>query len=96
VPCGDGRIAVELASERHEITGVDLNETFLGTAARKAEQPSVNVEWLRLDMRELAFDSDFDAAINFGGSFGYFDDEGNERTGCWDLPGAPARRSLPR
>jgi SAM-dependent methyltransferase len=80
VPCGDGRIAVELASEGHEVTGVDLNETFLGTAARKAEQRSVNVEWLRLDMRELAFDSDFDAAINFGGSFGYFDDEGNERT----------------
>lgn len=30
-------------------------------------------------MRQLPFESEFDAAINFGGSFGYFDDADNTR-----------------
>jgi hypothetical protein len=30
-------------------------------------------------MRDLSFESEFEAAVNFGGSFGYFDEEGNAR-----------------
>jgi 2-polyprenyl-3-methyl-5-hydroxy-6-metoxy-1,4-benzoquinol methylase len=41
VPCGDGRISVELAARGHDFTGVDLNEAFLSRAARKAEERGV-------------------------------------------------------
>lgn len=80
VPCGDGRISVELAARGHQVTGIDLNETFLAAAAQKAEERGVQVEWQRLDMREIPFDSQYDAALNFWGSFGYFDEADNERT----------------
>jgi SAM-dependent methyltransferase len=80
VPCGDGRVSVELAARGYDATGVDLNETFLAAAARKADERDVHVEWQRRDMRQLPFESEYDGAINFGGSFGYFDEAGNERT----------------
>jgi SAM-dependent methyltransferase len=79
IPCGDGRISVELAARGHDVTGVDLNQAFLSVAKHKAEDRGVKVEWLHRDMRELSFGSQFDAACNFGGSFGYFNEEGNER-----------------
>lgn len=80
VPCGDGRIAVELAARGHQVTGVDLNEVFLAAAARRSEDRRVSMRWERHDMRELPFDPAFDAAFNFNGSFGYFDDVGDART----------------
>ncbi|MGA9160012.1 MAG: class I SAM-dependent methyltransferase [Actinomycetota bacterium] len=80
VPCGEGRISVELAARGHDVTGVDLNETFLSTAARRADERGVNVAWQRHDMRELPFDSEFEAVLNFGGSFGCFDEADNART----------------
>lgn len=78
MPCGEGRISVELAARGHDVTGVDLNETF--TAARRADERGVNVAWQRHDMRELPFDSEFEAVLNFGGSFGCFDEADNART----------------
>jgi len=80
VPCGDGRVALELAARGHAVTGVDLNEAFLSQATRKAEERGVAARWEHRDMRDLAFESEFEAAINFGGSFGYFDDADNART----------------
>jgi SAM-dependent methyltransferase len=79
-PCGDGRISVELAARGHEVSGVDLNETFLAAATRKAVGRGVRVDWQRHDMRDLPFESGYDAAYNFGGSFGYFDERDNART----------------
>jgi cyclopropane fatty-acyl-phospholipid synthase-like methyltransferase len=35
VPCGDGRISLELAARGHDVTGVDLTERFLAEAERK-------------------------------------------------------------
>jgi len=80
VPCGDGRISIELAAHGHEVTGVDLNETFLAEAARKAGDRGLSARWEQGDMRGLPFESEFEAALNVWGSFGYFDDGGNERT----------------
>lgn len=79
VPCGDGRISLELAARGHDVIGVDITERFLAEAGRKAEERGLSVRWERRDMRDLTFESEFDAALNFGGSFGYFDEEGNAR-----------------
>jgi ubiquinone/menaquinone biosynthesis C-methylase UbiE len=80
VPCGDGRISIELAARGHDVTGVDLNETFLAEAARKAGDRGLSARWEQGDMRDLSFESEYEAALNFWGSFGYFDEGGNERT----------------
>lgn len=79
VPCGDERISLELADRGHDVTGVDLTERFLAQAGRKAEERGLLVQWERRDMRNLSFESEFEAALNFGGSFGYFDEPRNAR-----------------
>lgn len=78
VPCGDGRIALELGAAGFEVVGVDLIERFIevGRAAAAARRIG-NVTLEVGEMRELAYAEEFDAAICFWGSFGYFDEAGN-------------------
>lgn len=73
VPCGTGRIAGRLAARGCAVVGVDITDRFLEVARARDD----GVEYLEADMRELPFDAEFDAALCFWGSFGYFDEEGN-------------------
>ncbi|HVW09758.1 MAG TPA: class I SAM-dependent methyltransferase [Bryobacteraceae bacterium] len=75
VPCGNGRHAIELAARGIRMTGVDLSAGFLAEARAKAP----GCEWILGDMRELSWDSRFDAAYCCGNSFGYFDAANCER-----------------
>ena len=79
IGCGDGRIAIELADRGYEVTGLDASATFLDAAERRSAERGATVRWIRGDMRELDFEGVFDAAINIGGTFGYFDDDGDRR-----------------
>ncbi len=77
--CGPGRYAVELAHKGFEVVGLDLNEQYVALAREVAEREKVSAEFLTGDMREIAFDNHFDAAINVGTSFGLFDETDNQR-----------------
>jgi SAM-dependent methyltransferase len=76
VPCGAGRLTLELAP-RYRMTGVDLSAEFLGHA-RTADEAG-RVTWEHRDMRDLPWAGRFDGAFCLGNSFGYLDDEGNAR-----------------
>jgi SAM-dependent methyltransferase len=73
VPCGTGRIAIHLAARGFDVVGVDRTERFLDEGRERGP----NVRFVRGDLRSLPFEDEFDAAICFWGSFGYFDDAGN-------------------
>lgn len=76
VPCGNGRMSIPLARRGHVVTGIDFTPPFLAEArAAAGELPAT---FLERDMRELDGLSGFDAALNWWGSFGYFDDAGDE------------------
>jgi SAM-dependent methyltransferase len=75
VPCGAGRLSLELASRGYRVTGVDLSAEFLGHA--RAADPEGRVVWEQRDMRDLPWRDRFDGAFCYGNSFGYLDDEGN-------------------
>jgi SAM-dependent methyltransferase len=76
VPCGNGRLTIPLARRGHAVTGVDFTAPFIAEArAAAGELPAT---FLERDMRQLDDLSGFDAAFNFWGSFGYFDDAGDE------------------
>lgn len=60
--CGTGRVAIELARRGYETVGVDLDETMLDTARRKAPQ----LEWHRDDLRELQLGRTFDVVVAAG------------------------------
>ncbi len=74
VACGHGRHAIPLAKRGFEVTGYDLTELFIERARADAAEQGADVRWVRGDMRELAFDGEFDAAINVFTAFGYFED----------------------
>jgi SAM-dependent methyltransferase len=74
VPCGEGRIAGPLARHGCDVLGIDASERFLG----RAREQWPEVTFLLGDMRELAFDSEFDAVLNWFTSFGYFDRATND------------------
>jgi SAM-dependent methyltransferase len=76
VPCGTGRITIPLARRGHVLTGIDFTPPFLADA--RAAAGDLPITLLERDMRELDGLSGFDAALNWWGSFGYFDDAGDE------------------
>ena len=69
VPCGNGRLAIELAKRGVRMTGVDISAGFLDEARGAAP----DMEWVLGDMRNLPWNSRFDAAYCWGNSFAYFD-----------------------
>jgi len=76
--CGIGRHSIALARLGLEVTGFDLNEGYLRRARREAGRQKVKARFLRGDMREPAFASEFHAVINIFTSFGYYDDGTNQ------------------
>ena len=77
VPCGNGRLSIELAQRGFALTGVDIATEFMDEAKNSATQMGVNVDWHNQDMRDLPWPGKFDGAFCFGNSFGYLDDEAN-------------------
>ena len=73
--CGPGRHSLELRRRGFQVTGVDLHTPYLEQARR--EDPEV--EWVHGDMREFCREGAFDAAINLYSSFGYFEDQEDDR-----------------
>lgn len=77
VPCGEGRLSIALARRGYSVTGVDKTRELLESARHKTRRRDLDVTWEHRDMRDLPWTEEFDAAFNYWGSFGYFDDAGN-------------------
>jgi cyclopropane fatty-acyl-phospholipid synthase-like methyltransferase len=75
VPCGHGRIAIELAARGHVVTGLDLSRDEIARAKATARDRNVQVDFRIGDMRSDVPAGPFDAAACVGHSFGYFDDD---------------------
>ena len=82
VPCGEGRLARELASRGYALTGVDVSPDFLQEARSKVTGKELDIRWEQRDMRDLPWQHAFDGAFCFGGSFGYFEDAGDSDFVC--------------
>jgi SAM-dependent methyltransferase len=79
VGCGYGRHAIELGQGGYRVTGIDLSLPLLIRAADESQRRSLSVNFVHADMREMAFENQFDGAYSFLTSFGYFDEETNLR-----------------
>jgi SAM-dependent methyltransferase len=77
VPCGEGRIARQLAGRGYRVTGVDRSPALLDLAKEAATAAGLDINWEQRDMRDLPWDGTFDAVVCWWGSFGYFDEAGN-------------------
>jgi SAM-dependent methyltransferase len=77
VPCGNGRLAIELGAFGFELAGVDIAVEFLAEAKKNADERGVSVDWRHSEMRALPWTAEFDGAFCFGNSLGYLDDDEN-------------------
>jgi SAM-dependent methyltransferase len=77
VPCGDGRLALELGERGCRVTGVDISGEFLDAGRAQAKARGLDVAWRQAEMRDLPWREEFEAAYCAGSSFGYLDDAGN-------------------
>src|SRR5437773_9003272 len=84
VPCGNGRLAFELAKRGYRVTGVDISEEFIAEARSSGirlgkDQPpataggSDSVEFMLGDMRRIEGEAIYDGAYCFGNSFGFLE-----------------------
>jgi SAM-dependent methyltransferase len=63
VGCGPGRHALALARRGMEVVGVDRSPEFVALARDAAAVEALTATFVQLDVRDLAYDGDFDAAI---------------------------------
>jgi len=77
--CGPGRHSLELARRGFQVTGVDRTSKYIEEARQRAEAEGLNVELLQEDMRRFCRPEAFDAALNLYTSFGYFENQEENR-----------------
>jgi SAM-dependent methyltransferase len=83
VPCGNGRLSLELAERGYQVTGVDISEEFIeeARAGFVSDQPAhagdtdsvAQADFILGDMSRLQGDAIYDGAYCFGNSFGFLD-----------------------
>jgi SAM-dependent methyltransferase len=79
IGCGYGRHAIELVQRGLDVTGLDLSLPLLLRAADEAQKRAMSVNFVHADMREMAFETQFDGVYCMLTSFGYFDEDTNLR-----------------
>jgi SAM-dependent methyltransferase len=77
--CGFGRISAELGRGGFAVTGVDITESYLKTAREDAAYENLNIEYINADVREFVRPGCFDIAANLYVSFGYFQDQNDDK-----------------
>lgn len=70
IACGEGRLAIQLASKGYNVIGLDLSTASI-QKAKEFEQD--NLQFMVHDMRQPFYINYFDFAFNFFTSFGYFE-----------------------
>ncbi len=63
IGCGTGRHSIEMTKRGYSVTGIDLSESMLGLAQKKARQENLAIDFRRMDARALPFKEEFDLAI---------------------------------
>ena len=79
IPCGLGRLTMELAEYGCNMTGLDFTEEYLEYFKKSATERSLKITLHQGDMRQPPWKNEFDAAFCVGGSFGYFNDDENQK-----------------
>lgn len=63
VGCGTGRHSIELSKRGYKVTGIDLSESQLSRAKKKAVDNNLKIDFQKQDARNLIFSGEFDVAI---------------------------------
>lgn len=80
MPCGFGRHSIELTRRGYRVTGMEYNQSQIDRAKELMKTEGVRFEIIQADMRDIPHHNRYDKLYNYFTSFGYFDDQDNEKT----------------
>ncbi|MCP5498082.1 MAG: class I SAM-dependent methyltransferase [Leptospiraceae bacterium] len=63
IACGTGRHSIELTKRGYNVIGIDLSESLLERARKKAKEQNLSISFYQHDARKLPFKNEFDLAI---------------------------------
>ncbi|MDO9257277.1 MAG: class I SAM-dependent methyltransferase [Bacteroidales bacterium] len=63
IGCGTGRHSIELTKRGYNVTGIDLSDSQLQRARKKADEQKLQIDFQKQDARQLPFSNEFDLAI---------------------------------
>ena len=72
VACGTGRMAIPLAAQGYQVTGVDLVPEMIARARQKAAAQGVSVEWVVADARAFQLQRQFSFIYMVENAFQFF------------------------
>ena len=70
--CGTGRMALRLAAQGYQVTGVDIVPEMIARARQKAAEHSVQVDWQVADARTFQLGQRFPFIYMLGNAFQFF------------------------
>ena len=73
--CGAGRQTLEMARRGYRVFGLDTLDASVTEARSAGRSEKLNVHFMKGDIRQIRYRSEFDAVINLFASFGRFADE---------------------
>ncbi len=77
--CGSGTHAIGMSKRGYQVVGLDYSVAMLAIAGEEAQEHDIKINFLHGDMRDLQFGPTFDGVYCIGTSFGYFDEENNQK-----------------
>jgi SAM-dependent methyltransferase len=72
VACGTGRMALRLAAQGYDVTGVDITPEMVALARQKASERGLFVEWIVADARDFHLSKRFPFIFMVGNAFQFF------------------------
>jgi 2-polyprenyl-3-methyl-5-hydroxy-6-metoxy-1,4-benzoquinol methylase len=70
--CGTGRVALRMAAQGYEVTGVDIVPEMIARARQKAAERSVSIEWVVADARTFHLQKQFPFIYMLENAFQFF------------------------
>lgn len=70
--CGTGTMAIRLAAEGYQVTGVDIIPEMIEWASRKAAKQDISIEWIVADARMFDLHQQFPFIYMLGNAFQHF------------------------
>lgn len=72
VACGTGRMALHLAAQGYQVTGVDVVPEMIARARQKTAERSLSIEWVVADARNFQLGRQFPFIYMLGNAFQFF------------------------